>query len=211
MDVKILPLGPVQTNAFLLCADRHAVLVDAPMGAYNAVGDLLESGGLTLDALLLTHGHWDHTTDAYLFQKDGVPLYGHRDDRELYENPRSMASFGLPGVPMEPVTIDHWLEEGSTVRFLEEDVEVRHVPGHCPGNILFYFDGQAACFSGDVIFAGSVGRYDLPGGDFSVLEKSIQERVYTLPEDTQIYPGHGPVTTVREEKRRNPFVRAVNG
>jgi len=210
MDVKILPLGPVQTNAFLLSTGGRAVLVDAPMGAHPAVGKILQSEGLTLEALLLTHGHWDHTTDAYLFQQEGIPLYGHAADRELFENPGSMAGFGLPGVPLEPVTIDHWLEEGDRRTFLGFEAEVRHVPGHCPGNILFYFDEQAACFSGDAIFAGSIGRYDLPGGDFSVLEKSIQTRIYTLPGDTEIYPGHGPVTSVREEMRRNPFVRAVD-
>ncbi|MBC2600295.1 MBL fold metallo-hydrolase [Puniceicoccus vermicola] len=210
MEVKILPLGPIQTNAYFLAKDGHAVLIDAPMGAHDAVTALLEEKGLTLDALLLTHAHWDHTTDAYLFQKDGIPLYGHRDDQELYENPRTMSSYGLPGVPMEPVQIDHWVDEGSQLEFLGESVEVRHVPGHCPGNILFYFEDEAACFSGDVIFAGSVGRADLPGGDFAVLEKSIQKRVFTLPDDTEIYPGHGPITSVREEKRRNPFVRAIS-
>ena len=210
MDVKILPLGTIQTNAFLLTKEGHAVLVDAPMGAHQVVKDILASDGLTLDALLLTHAHWDHTTDAYLFQRDRVPLYGHQADRDLFENPQIMSSFGLPGVPMEPVQIDVWLEDGEVVEFLGEKVEVRHVPGHCPGNILFYIDRHASCFSGDVIFAGGIGRYDLPGGDFSQLEQSIQTRVYTLPEDTEIFPGHGPVTSVRDERRRNPYVRPLD-
>jgi glyoxylase-like metal-dependent hydrolase (beta-lactamase superfamily II) len=86
-------------------------------------------------------------------------------------------------------------------------MEVRHVPGHCPGNILIYAPAQEAAFVGDVIFAGSVGRYDLPGGDFAVLERSIREQVYTLPEGTTLYPGHGSTTTVAQEKSSNPFVR----
>lgn len=209
MEVKILPLGPIQTNAFFLREGDRAVLIDAPKGAHEAVGQLLEKLGVTLDALLLTHGHWDHTTDAYLFQRDGIPLYGHKADQDLFENPRSMSSFGLEGIPMEPVTIDHWIDQGTRLEFLGESFEVRHVPGHCPGNVLFYLDGQAACFVGDVIFAGSIGRVDLPGGNFSVIEKSIRNRVYTLPDDTEIYPGHGPVTSVREEKRRNAYVRPL--
>ena len=209
MEVKILPLGPIQTNAFFLINGDHSVLIDAPKGAHEAIAALLEEKGLTLDALLLPHGHWDHTTDAYLFQKDGVPLYGHRADLDLFANPRSMSSYGLEGIPMEPVQIDHWVDQGTQLELLGESIEVRHVPGHCPGNVLFYLEDQAACFSGDVIFAGSIGRVDLPGGNFSIIEQSIRNRVYTLPDETEIFPGHGPVTSVREEKRRNAYVRPV--
>ena len=208
MNIRILPLGPIETNAFLLSDGADAVLIDAPMGAFETVGEILDQSGATLRALLLTHGHWDHTTDAHRFQAAGIPLYGHTDDRELFENPSVMASFLIPGIPLEPVRIDHWLEEGRPLDFLGETVEVRHVPGHAPGNVLFHFPGQAACFSGDALFAGGIGRYDLPGGDFHVLEESIRRKIYTLPEDTDVYPGHGPVTSVREEKRRNPFVRS---
>ncbi|MFP4353426.1 MAG: MBL fold metallo-hydrolase [Puniceicoccaceae bacterium] len=207
MDIRILPLGPIETNAFLLTDGADAVLIDAPMGAFDAVGEVLARSGATLGALLLTHGHWDHTTDAHRFQAAGVPLHGHAGDRELFENPAVMAPFLIPGVPLEPVRIDHWVEEGRPLGVLGKAVEVRHVPGHAPGNVLFHFPEQSACFSGDALFAGGIGRYDLPGGDFTTLEDSIRRKIYTLPEDTEIYPGHGPVTSVREEKRRNPFVR----
>lgn len=210
MEVKILPLGPIETNAFLLAEEGHAILVDAPMGAHEAVGALLGKKGLVLDALVLTHAHWDHTTDAYMFQRDGIPLYGHKADRELFEDPHLMASFGLAGVPLESVRIDHWVDEGDSLELLGQSAEVRHVPGHCPGNILVYFEQEAACFSGDALFAGSIGRTDLPGGDFQVLEQSIRTRIYTLPDETEIFPGHGPVTSVRSEKHRNPFVRAAS-
>ncbi|MEM0967093.1 MAG: MBL fold metallo-hydrolase [Verrucomicrobiota bacterium] len=207
MEVKILPLGPVQTNAFLLVKNGEAILIDSPMGSYEAVTNLLKTKEIALVALWLTHGHWDHTSDAFRFQKDGVPLAGHVEDRELFENPSIMSSFIMPGIPLEPVKIDSWIDEGSSPMDWDEPVEVRHVPGHCPGNILFFFPNQGACFSGDAIFAQGIGRYDLPGGDFAVLEKSIREKIYTLPDETEIYPGHGPVTSVREEKRRNPYVR----
>jgi len=210
MEVKIFPLGPVQTNAFLLVKGDSALLVDAPMGSYDAVTSVLKKQNLRLEALLLTHGHWDHTTDVYRFQEEDLFTVGHSDDKELFESPSIMSTFMIPGVPLEPMKIDQWVEEGSVLKFLGETIEVRHVPGHCPGNVLFYLPEQASCFSGDAIFSQGIGRYDLPGGDFSVLEKSIQTRIYTLPDETEIYPGHGPVTSVRSEKLRNPYVRALD-
>lgn len=207
MDIRIFPLGPVETNAFLLLEGDSAVLIDAPAGSHEAVGRILAETGARLEALLLTHGHWDHTTDAYLFQKDGVALAGHPDDRELYENPEAMAAFCVPGVPLEPVRIDRWVSDGERITVLGRSPEVRHVPGHCPGNVLFHFAEEEACFSGDALFAGGIGRYDLPGGDFALLEKSIREKIYSLPDPTEVYPGHGPVTRVGVEKARNPFVR----
>ncbi len=207
MKIRIFPLGPVETNAFLVIEKEGALLVDAPQGAYETIGKVLEESGLNLEGLLLTHGHWDHTTDAFRFQRDGIPLYGHADDRELFENPAVMEPFSIPGVPMEPVRIDHWVSDGDVLDLLGERIEVRHVPGHCPGNVLFYLPDEGACLSGDALFAGGIGRFDLPGGDFAVLEKSIRQKIYTLPDETEVFPGHGPVTTVRAEKARNPYVR----
>ncbi len=207
MDIRIFPLGPVQTNAFLLLDGARALLIDAPADSFRKVGEVLEAEGATLEALLLTHGHWDHTTDACRFQNAGVELVGHADDRLLFEDPTSMAPFSIPGIPLEPVRIDRWVGDGDEMEYLGRRIEVRHVPGHCPGNVLFHFPDEAACFSGDALFAGGIGRYDLPGGDFDLLEQSIRRNIYSLPDDTEVYPGHGPVTTVRTEKERNPFVR----
>jgi glyoxylase-like metal-dependent hydrolase (beta-lactamase superfamily II) len=125
----------------------------------------------------------------------------------MFESPSKMSSYAIPGLEMQPVPIAHWLAGGDTLDLLGAKMEIRHVPGHCPGNVLVYLASQKAAIVGDVIFAGSVGRYDLPGGDFAVLEKSIKTQVYTLPDDTTIYPGHGPTTTVAQEKRSNSFVR----
>ena len=96
---------------------------------------------------------------------------------------------------------------GDQLELLATKMEIRHVPGHCPGNVLVYIASEKAAIVGDVIFAGSVGRYDLPGGDFSVLKKSIKTQVYSLPDETTIYPGHGPVTSVGQEKAGNPYVK----
>jgi glyoxylase-like metal-dependent hydrolase (beta-lactamase superfamily II) len=126
----------------------------------------------------------------------------------MFAAPSKMASYAIPGLELLPVPIDHWIKAGDTLDLLGDQLEIRHVPGHCPGNILVYVASAQAAIVGDVIFAGSVGRYDFPGGDFSVLEQSIKTQVYTLPDETVIYPGHGPNTSVVQEKSGNPFVRA---
>jgi len=104
--------------------------------------------------------------------------------------------------------VDHWLAAGERLAAAGATAEVRHVPGHCPGNVLFYFPQSAAAFVGDALFRGSVGRTDLPGADPAVLARSIREQIYTLPGETVVYPGHGPETTVAAEREDNPFVRA---
>lgn len=107
---------------------------------------------------------------------------------------------------LEPIKVDRWVRQGERFEALGTTVEVRHVPGHCPGNVLFYFPALQAAFVGDALFAGSIGRTDLPGGDFDTLAQSIREQIYTLPDDTVVYPGHGPDTTVGAEKETNPYV-----
>jgi glyoxylase-like metal-dependent hydrolase (beta-lactamase superfamily II) len=118
-----------------------------------------------------------------------------------------MASYAIPGLELKELPIKHWVKDGDRLELLGTKMQIRHVPGHCPGNVLVYIASAEAAIVGDVIFAGSVGRYDLPGGDFSVLEKSIKTQVYSLPDETTIYPGHGPVTTVSQEKASNPYVK----
>ena len=122
---------------------------------------------------------------------------------------RSVARGVAEGVVelLEAVHIDHWFTDGETRSALGQTVEIRHVPGHCPGNVLFFFPGLSAAFVGDALIKGSVGRTDLPQGDFDELEQSIRAQIYTLPADTTIYPGHGPKTTVGAEKVGNPYVR----
>jgi glyoxylase-like metal-dependent hydrolase (beta-lactamase superfamily II) len=109
---------------------------------------------------------------------------------------------------VDPIRVDHWLTPGECWEALGAPVECRHVPGHCPGNVLFYFSSLGAAFVGDALFAGSVGRTDLPGGSAATLAESIRSQIYTLPDATVVYPGHGPSTRVADEKATNPFVRA---
>lgn len=210
-ELKIFPAGYIQTNAFLLSNldTKESVLIDAPHFVWDDLDPVLSENGCTLKALFLTHGHYDHIGDAARIQKMGVPVYGHKDDKIFYETPEVMRSYSYPpDMTLEPVMIDHWVDQGDVVPMLREPVEIRHVPGHCPGNILFYFKNLKAAFVGDALFAGSIGRTDLPRGDFPTLEKSIKDEIYTLDHDTVVYPGHGPQTTVGQERATNPFVQA---
>jgi hydroxyacylglutathione hydrolase len=209
MHLHILPAGPIQTNAYLLTepARGEAVLVDAPGGVWAEVEPILRQEKCRLVELWLTHGHWDHMQGAAeVVRATGARVRAHAADRPLIETPEVMKRFMMPGQELEPVKVDAWLQPGETMAALGLTFEVRHVPGHCPGNVLFYIKSGGLAFVGDALFAGSVGRTDLPGGDFAMLENSIRSQIYTLPDETRVFPGHGPDTTVGEEKRNNPYV-----
>lgn len=210
MNIESFELGPIGTNAFLLWKDasQDAILIDSPHGAWKEVTPFLKKKGLHLKALILTHGHWDHIADAKYFQDAGVPIYAHKGDKSWIEDPSPMNAMLPPELHFKGIKLDHLIDQGDLLNFFGMDFEVRHVPGHSPGNILLYNPSNAVAFSGDVIFSGSVGRYDLPGGNPSILKHSIKSQIYSLPENTILYVGHGPTTTVKEEKQSNPFVKA---
>ena len=183
--------------------------MDAPEGVWEKVQALLAAEGCALQELWLTHGHWDHTQDAArIARATGARVRAHRADQPLIETPEVMAAYLMPGVVLEPVKVDAWVEDGQRLTALGREFEVRHVPGHCPGNVLFHQAEARVALVGDALFNGGVGRWDLPGGDFAVLERSIRNRIYTLPDETVVLPGHGPRTTVGDEKEENPFVVA---
>lgn len=209
MEIIHYPLGILETNGFLLINEERgeAVLVDAPEGIAQCVAAVLEKRKLKLVALLLTHAHWDHIQDAAAIQKMGAKVYIQRDDKGWVEDPSIMTSVIGRGLHIEPVSPDGVLEGNETLELMGETIEVRHVPGHCPGNVLFYLPAHKVAFVGDAIFAGSVGRTDLPCASWKVLKKSILEQIYTLPKDTVLCPGHGPDTSVAQESTGNPYVR----
>ena len=211
MKLHVLPAGPIQTNAYLLTAPERgeAVLIDAPGDVWPAVEAVLRDEKCRLTELWITHGHWDHTQGAAeVVRRSGAKVRAHADDRVLIETPEIMERFLGESLKLEPLKVDGWVGQGERLDALGLAFEVRHVPGHCPGNILFYSAALRAAFVGDALFAGSVGRTDLPGGDFEVLEASIRGRIYSLPEDTTVFPGHGARTTVGAEKAGNPYVAA---
>ena len=203
-------LPPIGTNAIALIntARSECIVIDAPQEAYNWAIKIARDHECEIAALILTHGHWDHIIDAHKFSTAGIQTFGHREDGQMFADPTIMMNYALPEIELLPVEINRWVEHGQHLDILGVQMEILHVPGHCPGNILVYLPCQEAAIVGDVIFSGSVGRYDLPGGDFEVLQQSIRKEVYSLPDSTTLYPGHGPTTTVGHEKVSNPFVRA---
>ncbi len=209
MNLHVLPAGPIQTNAYLLTVPERgeAVLIDAPGNVWRDVEPILEKEKCRLTELWLTHGHWDHTQGgAAIVRATAAKVRAHADDRALIEQPELMERFMGERMNLEPIHVDHWVNQSDRLQALGLDAEVRHVPGHCPGNVLFYFPALKAAFVGDALFKGSIGRTDLPGGSFEQLEQAIRTQIYTLPGETVVYPGHGPQTTVAAERAGNPYV-----
>ncbi len=210
MNLHVIPAGPIQTNAYLLTdPDRgEAVLIDAPGDVWAEVDPILAKEKCTLAELWITHGHWDHTQGgAEVVRATGAKVRAHVADKVLIETPQVMSAFLGGAIRLEPIVPDFWVSQGDRFTALGLEVEVRHVPGHCPGNVLFYFPAAKSAFVGDALFAGSVGRTDLPGGDRNQLTQSIRTQIYTLPDETKVFAGHGPATAVGVEKRTNPYVR----
>lgn len=208
MRLRVFTSGPLETNAYLLTNPvlGEAVLIDAPQAVVPRVDRALQDDGCRLVALLLTHGHFDHMYEAAVFQRRGVPVHAHPADRVLLETPQVMEAV-VPGLKLEAVRLEHELSHGQLLDFAGVRFEVRHVPGHCPGNVLFYCEARQSAFVGDAIFSGSVGRTDFPGGDFNLLADSIRRHIYTLPDLTALLPGHGGKTTVGFERKSNPYVK----
>lgn len=202
-------LEPIGTNAYFFgdAEKGQAFLIDAPMGAHAWAQALSEHTGCAITALLLTHGHWDHILDAPLFAEAGIPIFGHPADQLLFEKPECMSNFVLPGIQLKGFQIDQWLKEEDELKLAGQTINVFEVPGHCPGSLLYYLAEASLAFVGDAVFYRGIGRCDLPGGDFALLEQSIRSKIYQLPDETLLYSGHGPKTSVIEEKRENPFVR----
>ena len=208
MKIYSQELGMAATNVYLFLDEDtgRAVVFDAPERAFEFVDLVRKETPFEVDALFLTHGHWDHMLDAWRFSEAGIPVYGHPDDQPLFEEAEAQRGFTFGERELKSVKINHWLRVEEPLSILGKATEVRHVPGHCPGNVLFYLPEMELAVVGDAIFAGSIGRTDLPGGSMELLEKSIRDQIYSLPEQTRLLPGHGPVTSVGQERATNPFV-----
>jgi len=194
-------------NAYLVrCDETDAWLAIDPGGEAERMADTVEAAGGTLEAVVLTHAHLDHVEGvADLMERLPAPIWLHAGDRPLYDSVTQQAAmFGYEvRVPPPP---DRELVGGQDFRLGDCVFEVRHAPGHSPGHVILYHAASASAFVGDVVFAGSIGRTDLPGGSYQALMASIREQVLTLPDETQLYSGHGPVTTVERERTTNPFL-----
>ncbi len=193
--------GILETNTFLLQGPGGNVLIDAPQGADQHFATA------QIDALLLTHGHFDHVADAAAIQRrHGCAIYYHPETRPMVTDPNFYRDRGF-ALEVEPVT-------GGTLISASEDFAVGglsftvlEVPGHCPGSLCFYLDQDGLLFGGDVLFRGGIGRWDLPGGDHDLLVTGIREKIFPLPDATRVHPGHGPATTVGHERATNLWLR----
>lgn len=201
-------LGPAMTNAYLAGDPEtgEAVAID-PAWDGEVILAAARERGWRIGSIWLTHAHFDHLGGAAAIS-DGsetpVPVALHPADYGLWRRQGGAAAFGFRIDPGPEPTIE--LQHGQVVRVGDNQMEVRHAPGHTPGHVMFYCAEHGVLFCGDVIFRGSIGRTDLPGGDHATLIESIQTQVLTLPEDTRLLNGHGPETTVAWERRHNPFL-----
>ncbi len=208
MDIKIFEVGPFAENTYLLIQEDSAILIDPGFSnetEYQSFQSALKE--VTLDAIVLTHAHVDHVLGLQRVLKDyDVKVYVNTDDLFLWNNFGSQATmFGLNQVAFsftpESLPKDEEFEVGG-FKF-----ECLYTPGHSPDHTSLYFKDEGFVIAGDALFNGSIGRTDLYQGSFEVLEQSIKEKLYTLPGNTKVYPGHGPVTTIEAEKENNPFVK----
>lgn len=216
MIIDTVSLWVAQTNCWIVApaADGPAVVVDAPPDLEGVV-TLLERYRLHPVALLLTHGHVDHTGGAgTLCARAGVAAYLHPDDTFLAAHPEEQlrALFGMvPPGDYAPPERFIGLADGDLLHLAGVDLEVLWTPGHTPGHCCFWLPDEGILLSGDHLFAGSIGRTDLPGGDFATLMRSMEEKILPLPDDTRILPGHGPATTLGRERATNPFLLELLG
>lgn len=215
LEIVSFTLGPAQTNAYLVADSetKEAVVID-PAWDGHVILDAAQKRGWRIGHLWYTHAHFDHIGGAGAIADalNPLPLVAlHPNDHVLWRAGGGGAFFGFDIDPGPEPTID--FTHGQILRLGNVEFEIRFTPGHTPGHCILYVAdtgaNQSVCFCGDLIFAGSVGRTDLPGGDWNTLVKSIKEQIFTLPDETRLLSGHGPETTVGEEKRGNPFVGAA--
>lgn len=200
LTIKSFTGGIFDTNCFFLA--EHGILIDAPQG----VGEWLRRGGYRVAHLLLTHGHIDHVVEAAQVRGEhGCRVGYHADGVPMLTEPGFFRRLGF-NWEIAPVPADQLLDEGAAVAVGEVAFRVLHVPGHCPGSLGFFHEADRVLFGGDVLFAGGIGRWDLPGGDRELLVAGIRDKVLPLGDDVRVLPGHGPATTIGAERRSNPFL-----
>ncbi len=206
----IIPVTPFQQNCTLIWDEETKIgaVVD-PGGDLDRIEAAIKGQGLTIEKILLTHGHIDHAGGAAELKErlGGVPIEGpHQADRYLLDRlPQTGAEYGIAGA--REVTPDRWLDEGDQVTVAGLTFDILHAPGHSPGSVVFMSRDERLALVGDVVFRGSVGRTDLPGGNHAQLIRAILDKVLPLGDDVSFIPGHGPTGTLGEERRTNPFLQ----
>jgi len=214
LQAGIIPVTPFQQNCTILFdgETKEGVVID-PGGDVDTIVRTVEENGIKLTAIWLTHGHIDHAGGAKEL-KDllGLDIVGpHRDDLPLLQKLESQATmFGVPmKMKVSNVVPDRWLSDGDRVSFGGHEFEVYHTPGHAPGHVIYFNRQQGFAHLGDVLFQGSIGRTDLPGGNHEQLLQSIRDKVFPLGDEVGFLCGHGPGGRIGEERRSNPFLRGL--
>ncbi|WP_121353771.1 MBL fold metallo-hydrolase [Flavisolibacter nicotianae] len=213
LTVQPFTFNPVQENTYVLYNEKGDCCIIDP-GCYfaseeQALKGFIEQNGLKPVLLLNTHCHLDHIFgNKFIHRTYGLHLHIHPNEKQVLDRgPASGQAWQLPFDNYDGELV--FIEEGQTIRIGDDELQVLFTPGHSPGSVSFYDREAKFVISGDVLFQGSVGRTDLPGGDFGILEESIKTKLYALPEDVVVYPGHGESTTIGDEIKTNPFVKMI--
>ena len=208
MRIAGFAAGPFQTNCYVVANGDRAFVIDPGLGAHEAVSQIVQEQGLTVEAVVLTHGHIDHIRDAAAF---GVETFVHPADAFMLlrgEGVSEQARQLYDASAMPPIDNPTPLEDGQTLTVAGVDLRIVHAPGHSPGCVMLVAD--EVVFSGDVLFRGSIGRTDLPDSDPEQMRESLRGPVWDLDDELQVLPGHGPATTVAQERATNPYLRQAN-
>ena len=213
MKARVVPVTPFQQNCTLLwCEDSGKGVVIDPGGDLERILAVVAEEGIKLEKILVTHGHIDHVGGVAALARDtGLPIEGpHRDDEFWIEGlPMQSQRFGFAQADRFIPT--RWLEDGDTVHFGDQQLDVLHCPGHTPGHVVFFHRPTGFAQVGDVLFNGAIGRTDFPKGDYQQLIRSIREKLFPLGDDVRFVPGHGPMSTFGQERKSNPFVADHRG
>ena len=201
MKILVHTGGVFQTNGYILAEDNGTcIVIDAPA----EIADFLDQNSLRATHLLLTHQHLDHIEDAAKLRAKGAKILAFQDYAPEIIMERRLQEMGLP-VEASPFEVDEVIGDGPTLTINHCSFEIHHVPGHAPDSISFYLSSESFLFAGDTLFNGSIGRTDLPGGNNEQLLDSIRQKLYSLPDETAVFPGHGPRTSIGRERQTNPF------
>lgn len=208
MIIKVLSVGALETNCYLVwCPNTKEAIVIDPGDEGERILEVIREMEIKIKYIVNTHGHHDHIgANKELKEATGAPIVIHSQDAKMLTDPVHNLSKFLGSTTKEPAA-DQLVEDGDVISFGQINLKVLHTPGHTPGGMCLYSQEEKVCFTGDTIFNGSVGRTDLPGGSYATLIKSIYDKLLTLPSDVTIYPGHGPKSTISEEKAINPFLK----
>ncbi len=210
VQIRQLTLGPIQTNCYLVgCETTFQAAIIDPAWDGKSISAMADNDGWGISHILLTHTHFDHLGGLTDIKKaTGAPIYVHPDAVPGMQNTTMSAAFF--GLKVEaPPSPDKMLAEGQIITVGELELHVLYTPGHAPGHVCFHLPKYRVVFDGDLLFQDGVGRTDLPGGNYQEMMESIKNELLVLPDETQVFPGHGLATTIGEERRANPFIREL--